>query len=173
MKHPESTVGWRSSFAGQPLKVHRKDRNKRYGPPMDGWRVFVDARLEGNRASWGAAIFDGAHQIDSDSGVFGALSSTFAETFALVKGLGLARDLELNPVRLFTDDQSLVLQYYRYPYDHSGWRITDLLHSARLLGLEIGEVSVAWVPRRFNRTAHLLAREAARDDFHGGPSESD
>ena len=142
--------------------------------------IRTDGAARGNPgpASAGAVLIDAARPGARDpmapplatiSEYLGTQTNNVAEYTAVVRALGLARELDAREVDLLLDSKLIVEQV------HGRWRVRDAklqpLHAdvrARLAGF--ARWSAAHVPRAQNRAADALCNEAIDRALAGGPA---
>jgi len=132
--------------------------------------TFVDGSSLGNPGSGGIGIAiykftDPNVPIRSISESIGLSTNNEAEYYALIRGLQTAIEMKLDEVSIFSDSKLVVEQV------NGNWKVREprliiLYQGAKrlmeLLFESISSCTLAYIPRRKNAAADILAQNAAR-----------
>ena len=130
--------------------------------------AYFDGGSRGNPgpAGWGAYIVDDAGQVLAElSGALGTATNNVAEYNGLIAALQWAADHDVTALSV-KGDSLLLVEQMRGNYKVKNEGLKPLHMRARMLVMQIGNVSFAHVPREKNKDADRLSNVGM--DANGG-----
>ena len=130
--------------------------------------AYFDGGSRGNPgpAGWGAYIVDDAGNVLAElSGALGTATNNVAEYNGLIAALQWAADHDVTSLSV-KGDSLLLVEQMRGNYKVKNEGLKPLYHRAKMLVMQIGNVSFAHVPREKNKDADRLSNVGM--DANGG-----
>ena len=130
--------------------------------------AYFDGGSRGNPgpAGWGAYIVDDAGNVLAElSGALGTATNNVAEYNGLIAALQWAADHDVTALSV-KGDSLLLVEQMRGNYKVKNEGLKPLYHRAKMLVMQIGNVSFAHVPREKNKDADRLSNVGM--DANGG-----
>ena len=121
--------------------------------------AYFDGGSRGNPgpAGYGAYIVDGDGTVVAElSGALGVATNNVAEYHGLIAALQWAADHDITAVKV-KGDSLLLIEQMRGNYKVKNEGLRPLYHRARMLVMQIGDVSFEHVPREQNKDADRLS----------------
>ena len=121
--------------------------------------AYFDGGSRGNPgpAGYGAYIVDGDGTVVAElSGALGVATNNVAEYHGLIAALQWAADHDITAVKV-KGDSLLLIEQMRGNYKVKNEGLRPLYHRARMLVMQIGDVSFEHVPREKNADADRLS----------------
>ena len=121
--------------------------------------AYFDGGSRGNPgpAGYGAYIVDGdGTGVAELSGALGVATNNVAEYHGLIAALQWAADHDITAVKV-KGDSLLLIEQMRGNYKVKNEGLRPLYHRARMLVMQIGDVSFEHVPREQNKDADRLS----------------
>lgn len=129
--------------------------------------IYIDGASRGNpgEAGIGILIKEPGGRVRQITRYLGQRTNNYAEYTALIEALESAKDLNGNPIRIFTDSQ-LVANQINGLWKVKHQDIIPLNKKARSLFSEFSDITIKHIPRAENLEADRLANQAIDEYFN-------